>query len=538
VSNIIGDIEGVVNVADSVIAELGKLFASINTSDLDSFFQIVNNGANKDSSYGVHLLSQGVSAFDRELGRLIVQPLIEGTMGVNYATLIEDSSGAINTLESAVGFSLVLDGVTSGLDAVLKTILGDRAPEYILETIRKIPQAVGMEYFLGITLASTFEKAVGTPLEEAINIQVLPSRLDINTIRQLLRQHRISEAEADAYRKKLGYPESDWASFLLMESNLMPIADLQSAYEYGLLSEDQINTYLQQQGYADADIAIMLELYLHNSETSGGQVYRSVARTAYLENAISSDMFKSILKTAGVPDNSITMELQALDLQKSIGLKQLSAADIKWSYENNDLTAAEVETRLKDAGYSADDIALIMKEWDIGTVLSGPKVTAKTIIRYYRSKIITMSQAESFLVKLGMRDTDITQILASPTQLGSGYVHEINPTTIIAAYKDGLLTQDEATAKLEEIGVTPDYATELIQIAVYAGIHKKQPKQSGKTLSVADIKDGLKYGTASEAWALRELVAYGYSTDDAGYIIATYMTELTGNVPAGWIILS
>ena len=537
-TNIIGDIEGVVNVADSVIAELGKLFASINTSDLDSFFQIVNNGANKDSSYSVHLLSQGVSAFDRELGRLIVQPLIEGTMGVNYATLTEDSSGAINTLESAVGFSLVLDGVTSGLDAVLKTILGDRAPEYILETIRKIPQAVGMEYFLGITLASTFEKAVGTPLEEAINIQVLPSRLDINTIRQLLRQHRISEAEADTYRKKLGYPESDWTSFLLMESNLMPIADLQSAYEYGLLSEDQINTYLQQQGYADADIAIMLELYLHNSETSGGQVYRSVARTAYLENAISSDMFKSILKTAGVPDNSITMELQALDLQKSIGLKQLSAADIKWSYENNDLTAAEVETRLKDAGYSADDIALIMKEWDIGTVLSGPKVTAKTIIRYYRSKIITMSQAESFLVKLGMRDTDITQILASPTQLGSGYVHEINPTTIIAAYKDGLLTQDEATAKLEEIGVTPDYATELIQIAVYAGIHKKQPKQSGKTLSVADIKDGLKYGTASEAWALRELVAYGYSTDDAGYIIATYMTELTGNVPAGWIILS
>jgi hypothetical protein len=538
VSNIISDIEGVVNVADSVIAELGKIISSINISDIDQFFSIVNNGPNKNSSYSTSILSQGIETFDRDLGRLIVQPLIEGTMGVNYNTLSEDSSGAVATLEGAVGFSLVLDGITSGLDAVLKTLLGDRAPEFILDTIRKIPQAVGMEYFLGITLANTFEKAVGTPLEEAINIQVLPSRLDLQTIRQLLKAHKMSDADADTYRQKLGFNETDWSMFIAMGESLLPIGDLQSAYEYGLMTEDAIVTYLESQGYSDSDITLMTALYLHNSETSGGQIYREVARTAYLANAITSDNFKSILATAGVPANSITMELEALDLQKSIGLKTLSASDIKYLYDQNDITAAEVQTRLKDIGYVDADITLLMKEWDIGNILSGPKASAKTIVRYYRSGIITQAAAEQYLGQLNIRQQDIDAILASPNNLGSGYAHKESPSTIISAFKDGLLTSDQAMTQLESIAVEPDEAANLINTAIYAGIHKRVPKAQGKLLDVAQIEAAVKYGIAEDSWAIRMLQQIGYSTDDAETLAATYVAEDTGAPPTGWVILS
>lgn len=537
-SNIISDIEGVVNVADSVIAELGKIISSINLGDIDAFFSIVNNGPNKNSSYSASILAQGVETFDRDLGRLIVQPLIEGTMGVNYNTLSEDSSGAVATLEGAVGFSLVLDGITSGLDAVLKTLLGDRAPEFILDTIRKIPQAVGMEYFLGITLANTFEKAVGTPLEEAINIQVLPSRLDLQTIRQLLKAHKISDADADTYRQKLGFNETDWAMFIAMGESLLPMTDLQSAYEYGLMTEDAITTYLQAQGYSDDDISLMEELYLHNSESSGGEVYRQVARTAYLENAITSDNFKTILTTAGVPANSITMELAALDLQKSIGLKTLNAGDIKNLYDQNDITAAEVQTRLQNAGYVAVDIALLMKEWDIGNVLSGPKASAKTIVRYYRSGIITEAAASQYLGELNIRQQDISAILANPNNLGSGYAHLETPSTIISAFKDGLLTSDQAMTQLESTGVEPDEAANMINVAIYAGVHKRVPKAQGKLLDVAQIEAAIKYGIANDAWGIRMLEQIGYSTDDSETLAATFTAENTGAPPTGWTILS
>lgn len=536
-SNIISDIEGVVGVADTVIAELGKIVGSINIKDIDTFFSIVGNGIGKESSYAVHLLSEGVGAFDKDIGRLIVQPLIEGTMGVNYATLMADSSGAVATLEGAVGFSLVLDGTVSAIDSIIKPLFGDRAPEFILDSIRKIPQSVGMEYFLGITLANTFEKAVGTPLEEAINIQVLPSRLDLQTVKMALRQHKMSVAQADTYRQKLGFPLDDWNTFLQLGESILPITDIQSAYEYGLMSEAEINTYLEGQGYSDSDITLMTALYLHNSETSGGEIYRQVARTAYMSNAITSSNFITILTEAGVPANSITMELKALDLQKSIGLKQLNANDIKALYDQGDISSNEVESRLADIGYVANDIALIMKEWDIGTILTGPKATAKMIIRYLRSGIITEANARTYLEQLNIRSQDVDAILANPDMLGSGYTHILSESTILSAFKDGVLTTDQAMTDLAEIGVNPDDASKQLQIAIYQGIHKRVPKSTGKLLDVAQIEAAVKYGIGTYAWAIRQLISIGFSNADAETLAATYNAEFTGAPPDGWVML-
>lgn len=533
-TNIISDIEGIVNVGDAVIGELVKVLGSINVSDIESFFSVVNQGAGSASSYGTHFLKQGIAAFDKDIGRLIVQPLIEGTMGVNYSQLQADSADAVNTLEGAVGFSLVLDGVTSGLDAILKPIFGDRAPEFILDSIRKIPQSVGMEYFLGITLANTFEKAVGTPLEEAINIQVLPSRLDLNTIKAALKQHKITDAEADTYRQKLGFPQADWNTFLELGNSVLPIGDLQSAYEYGFMSEAEITAYLQTQGFTDSDITLMVQIYLHNSETSGGQIYRQVARTAFLQDAISTTQFTDILTTAGVPKNSITMELAALNLQKSIGLKQLSAGDIKTAFENGDLTQAEVTSKLLDEGYSTSDVDLILKEWGITEVLSKPNVTAKTVLRYLRSGVINPSQATLALTNLGIRPIDIDAMLANPTMLGGGYTHTYNQNTVLSAVKDGILDVDSARTILEELGVQPDYVTTLLQIAIYQGVNRKKTKSVNKALDIGQIEKAVKYGTATEPWAITQLQNIGYSNNDAQLIAATFYAELTGAPPAGW----
>jgi len=392
-TDIIADVEDVGKIISSVAGEISKVIASINTESLDEFWGLVTGGSSAAGSYIEHQLSKSLTNFDRDLGRLIVQPLLEGTMGISYDKLNADSSGAVTTLEGAVGFSLMLDTVTEGLDAVLKPILGDRAPEFILETIRKIPQAVGMEYFLGITLANTFELAVGTPLEEAINEQVMPSRIDIQILRQLLKQHKIDESTADAYRAKLGYRPDDWQLILDLGTQQLSLGDLQTLYEYGEMTDAQFTQYLENQGFSDADIAYLKIIYLQKSETTGGDVYRQVARTAYMENFISESQFISILQQANVPDPSIKLELAALQLQKDMGLKQISVGDIKTAFENGDLTEAEIKLRLQDAGYNPSDINLILQEWGVGKYIIKPTTSAKVIMRYFRSNIIDATTA-------------------------------------------------------------------------------------------------------------------------------------------------
>ena len=537
-TNIIADVEDVGKIISSVAGEISKVVGSIDTGLLDEFWGLVSGSSSAGSSYIKHQLSKDLSNFDRDLGRLIVQPLLEGTMGINYDTLNSDSDGAVRTLEGAVGFSLMLDTVTEGLDAVLKPILGDRAPEFILDTIRKIPQAVGMEYFLGITLANTFELAVGTPLEEAINEQVMPSRIDIQILRQLLRQRRITTAEADSYRAKLGYRAEDWQLILDLGTQQLSIGDLQTLYEYGEMDDATFTHYLQQQGFADSDIDYLKVIYLQKSETSGGQVYRQVARTAYMENAISTDQFTSILEQANVPAPSIKLELEALQLQKSIGLTKLSVADIHTAYENGDLSEAEIKARLANDGYKASDIDLILQEWGVGKYIIKPTTSAKTIMRYFRSGIINGTTATQALANIGIAPDTVAAMIGSPQGVGSGYIHTLAPNTVLAAYKDGVLGVDDARAKLESLGMSPTDATVSLQIAQTQIANKRLVKGSSKGLSISDIKDAVKFGTANVTWGIRELVLLGYSHDDANLIMATEMANLTGSPPDGWVELT
>ena len=537
-TNIINDVGDVISISESVLGELTKLLGMLNVKDLDEFFNTVMEGPNAASSYLNKLLKDGLRIFDTDAGRLILQPLVEGSMGVDYGELQRDSAGAVNTLEGAIGFSLVLDGVVAGIDAIIKPLFGDRAPEFILDSIKNIPQSLGMGYFLGLTLSNTFEVAVGTPLQEAINIQKSPSRLDIQTIRQALRMHKMTDAQATAYRAKLGYPEADWATFLELGTSVLALTDLQVAYEHGLMSDGEIKTYLESQGFSDFDINLMMEVYLNNSETAGGNIYRTVARTAYLENAISSEQFSGILTIAKVPKNSITLELAALDLQKSIGLKQLSAGDLKVALEVGDLSLSEVESKLKDLGYSSSDIELIIKEWQGGGSVMKPTVSAKTVIRYYNSKVISRDQAVQLLSVMGISSTDIESMLSGGGIIGSGYAHIYNPATVISAYKDGVVNVDSARTLLEKIGVEPETVTLMLTIAFYQMTHKTKKASGVKSITAGDLNEAYKLGLGSDAWLIREYVNIGYSQDNATLLSAIEVTKVTGNPPIGWEVLT
>lgn len=537
-SDIISGVEGIASLIPTIAKGLTDAIAAIDPSELDKFFASQGNVNGVNGQAVRTQIASGLANFDRDFGRLIVQPLIEGSMGVDYATLQNDSANALNTIEGAVGFSLVLRAVVEAIDVVIKTVMGDRAPEFVLDSIRQIPEAIGLNYFLGLTMSNLFEVAVGTPLEEAINQQVLPSRVDIQIIRQALRQHRITAEQADAYRTRLGFPEDQWQMILELGSNALSTSDIQTAYEYGWMSDSDITTYLQGQGYTDDDIALLKNIYIKAAESTGGQVYRQVARTAYLDNVISAADFTKILQQIQLPPESITLELTALDLQKEIGVKQLSAADIKTAYESGDITVDEVKTRLTNEGFNADDVALILSNWQIGPYAVTGKTTAKTIMRYYYGGLITKEQAETDLTRIGIDADTQAAIFANKGLLGSAYAHTVTSATILSAFKDEVIGVDQARTDLEAIGVEPNSIDQMLALAEYQLAHKKPPKSTTKALSVTDIKDAFDDALVTDTWAIREMVNLGYSETDAELLMAIWVTKNTGTPPIGWVVLN
>lgn len=483
------------------------------------------------------LLQVGFNKETEGIGTVYWKAFVDEPLNIEGSPGFAQAADAATVIKRMLGFSAQLPMVTAALETILHPILGQRAPAIANLAIGRLSEEFGINFFLGTVLSSIFEQAIGRPLEEAINMQHHPARFDPREVRLLLHQHLLSDNEANDLLNKLGYPPELVDTFKRLDIQFMPIGDLQTAYDYGLINESFIIDHLHRVGFGDADVSIMLQLITTKSQTEGGNFLRSQARTLFLNRHISQSQFVTALEDANIPAASINLEVEAVNLVHSINRTSLTVSEIRTAYTNGDISRDAAMQDLIASGYSDTDANTVISEWERAAQSTRASLPQNRVLTYLLSEVINAEQAYNMLIKDGVRPEDASFLVAHPSSEGTVYKYNLTPATVIAAFKDGVLDIAETQSKLHSLNVSPEEANLEIATAVAQRDKKKTAKGTEKELTVGDIHSFFKNGLIADSAAHRMLTQLGYADTNAALLVALWVTEVTGALPDGWTVI-
>jgi len=592
--DIITEVLGIVGSTVSVVGAALKdshIPSAVSTmfNVIDGALQHVPADAVKPSSwYSPELEAVGTPFVDLFLhGGLGVDPDFEGGVlnwpkdgkaswqGVNPAAFTSDTKQGVSELKRLVGFCIAMPFAWTGINILLKFALGQRHGSEIAEVLGKIPTEMGISWALGMAMSSIFETAAGRQIEELVNVQLHPNRLDMMTLRAMARQHRITPEQFWAGLDLLGYPDDLKSLILLMDTQQLPITDLQTLYVYGQISRDEIKTYLEHVGFSEPDVEHLLTVYVDKAETQASSMFRTELRTAYLEYRITRAQLKSGLAqllhnpqiapvlvgdTTAVYDSApdqvkmvVDLEVAALDFELQHGRRMQSTATLKQLYQTKHLTLHELEQRLIQAGYSEADANQLITTWQNQGQPGKPGLTSAKILSYLASGTLTSAQALQRLLDAGVSQKDAVFLVDNPVAKTGPYYAPFSESTVTQAYLDGALSIDQAVEALERLGYSAEAAAEVMTIVQYERTHQTTPltltapvRVPGETpqqyqqqlvgyhqaeLFEEAIRTQFNAGALSDQQTITMLESLGLSQADAGFIWYSWYIAKNGKAP-------
>ena len=471
---------------------------------------------------------------DKNIGAAIVDPLLFDMMGIDRPPAGDEAYQAIDTIRRVAGFAFTLPAAAAALNFLGKQRFGKHWPETVSEQLKSIPEELGFGFFLGGLLEKIYDQAVGKSIEEMINRQVHPNRMDPGTLRALARQRKLTEEEYRKYLDDLGYRDEDKEVLLKLDQQLLTVGDIQTAYLEGLLNEDQVRTYLQGLGYTDSDVELLLAVYLQKGVTEGASIYKSVARAAFADGQISEQQFRTMLGNINVPQASIDLEVAAVNLQTTLKHATISIGTLKSGYQDGSLSKDVVTQHLLQEHYSNDDITALFEIWDSERKKTSPGLDVTRILSYELGGFFDADVAYGKLLGLGMNPNDARFLADHPSSQPATFKYPLTPPEVSSALQEQVITVEEAQHLLSDLNMDQEAQTLTILTAVARQKRPKPPKQPKKELSEADLKSAVAYGLMTIGTATDALTTMGYSPTDAHIKMAIWVADLTGHSPTGF----
>lgn len=451
----------------------------------------------------------------------------------------EEGSEAVRVLERMFGVGVALDFGAGEVDDVLKLLMGNNAPKGLTEALKHLPMNVGVNWATGFLLSQFIWTAYMPPLVEQANAQVRPLRLEIGQLAALLKRGIIDRGEFDGAMARLGWRDSDIDKLLRLDETTLNLSDMQNAFLQGLMTEEDVRHELSIQGYTPVSVDRLVQIYLKRSETAGGDQLRAVAQRGYIDGHLTEDQYRGYLGVAGVPQRSIDLEVEAASLVKNWQHKQLTVSDIKRLRLDGVIDDQQAIARLMADQFTEEDARLLLQSWlsEAGRARTG--LTETQVLAYLRAGVLTDTEAYDRLTAMGKNAADAAFLVRNPSAITRAKAHTMSVATVVAAYKDGVLTLDDALGKLvEQAGMTAEAARLRLQVANVELNRASKPKQAHKDLTPAQILEAFRLGLANDTWAIRELVTAGYSDGDAHLLVTIEETKMAGDVPPSWVVLS
>lgn len=493
-----------------------------------------------------NIIAPVIGEAERVIGQPLFELLVTAPTGVKLSREPGSQEGvAVSMVERMLGFAIALPYGIARIKMLLEATMGENAAKGIVEALEKIPEEIGIGWALGSMMERIMEVASARPIEEAIAEQTRPQRIEWQQLRALARMHTMDDKALGERLARAGWRDEDIPLLSQLDRQRLSLGDVQTVYLHALKDKAWVADYLKQLGFDGEDNDLAMQVYIERAETAGGDMLRSVAQRAYMDDHITEAQWREYLVRVHVPTLSIDLEAEAIRLAKQQSRRQLSVGEIKQLHADNVIDDAQARKRLVDEGYTDDDAVALIASWNHTKTIARTGISEHLILSYLVSGVLTPAEAYDRLVALNIRPEDATFLVAHPSAAGPAKSHGASEATIVSAYKDGIIDLPTAEAKLAERGLNADAVLLTTQVAAYVKPRGPKAKRPPKELSEAHILAAFHKGLATSAWAVRELVTIGYSEPDAQLLVAIEETPTpTSKVPAGsalpdgWVVLT
>jgi hypothetical protein len=473
----------------------------------------------------------------RKMGEARFNAFVSIPTGLASSPQSPDLQAAVAGIEAAMGQGPMSALIAAAFGSVFKAITGNRAPDNLVDGLASIPDKMGLPNFCASMMHDLYQMAFGQTLQDHYNERYHPRRLDQGTLYAASRAGILTPQRVDQLLNTAGYDAEARAVLSGLQRQGLAIGELQVAYEYGLLSEQEILARFEHMGFTAGDAQVLVQVYLKRIESTGGDYLRNVARGATIAGTMTLQQFKAVLEQVNVPEQSIALEVAGVQLERGMGQTQLSVSQLKAAYQSGVDSREAVLQALQAHDYAPSDAQTLVQTWDHEAGQRLKHISEQRILQYYESGIFSAAQAFDQLRSGGLNAADANILIAHPEARPPHLKYPLTKDTVLLAYKDGAITVEEAQTRLAALGVAPQEATLSIQIAQFQ-MRRKPPKPTvPKQLTEQQIFEAYALKLVSTSYVETWLKDQGWTDGEASLLTAIQVAKYGGGVPDSWFQL-
>lgn len=445
----------------------------------------------------------------------VFKSFLEDGLGVDTSNFKDEQNAAVTTVDTMLGFAFAIQFIVAAIETVGEGLFANRWGQALKHTIAKLPEEMGLSWALGLTIDELFRSAQGVVLEEEVNAQKRPNRIQWQQLRVLLKQHVINEDQFNKLLIKQGFPDDQIAMILKLVDAQIPVGDIAQLWYRGDLTDDEAKKKLSDLGFSDDDVAKLFDLYAAKSENEASVTYRSVAQQLFVNHLISEDQYRAILTNANYPEKLIDQNIAAIRLEQDVGRLLQSVGVIKARFQHGQIDAGEASKELRELNYADSYIAELLQAWENAPLRRTHGLSQSKILSYYVSGIMTVDQARTGLLATGLKDADVQFLLDHPTANTGARVHQRTPSLVTQAYVDGAIDDASLADAFTSAGVQGTDLSWYVSIAHYRLAHKRGAVGADVPLDLAQWKAAYKVGLIDFQALVTRIESLGYNPDNA-----------------------
>lgn len=195
--------------------------------------------------------------------------------------------------------------------------------------------------------------------------------------------------------------------------------------------------------------------------------------TLLKDGAVDKATAAAWMKRAGADDATTAAFIAEADTQALSDYKGLTQSSVLNMYYNRLITAADATSILESLHVSAQAVPLMLAYADLQRAIAQQNSAITRIGTLYAARKITAQTARQSLITLQVPAAALNDIMSTWQLENSINVKTLTQAEITDAWKEGIMTEDEALTELGNIGYTPYDAWVLLSLKAKAALPGK-----------------------------------------------------------------
>ena len=206
------------------------------------------------------------------------------------------------------------------------------------------------------------------------------------------------------YLKQADYDKRWRQRLLAISYNPLTRVDLRRIYELGLIDDNELLARLMEVGYTKKDAELMVEFYKTFKQEEARTFAKTEIKYLLYYGIINETEAKVMLERLGYTEEDAKTMIELWKVKLAEKDMRETQKFVRDAYALGEITRAEAERILREAGLSEEVIAVVLDKEDKRRLKSQKLPSPSTVVKWLKNGIITQDKAREILHSINVKE--------------------------------------------------------------------------------------------------------------------------------------